>query len=259
MSGTVVSAKWLYTIIIILSGVEWGLCKKNLASFYQVQRAHKQTGEVVLFHMWFAILIIADMPWSDTIIEQFEFIDRFTEDETEYYGSYNTLLNHLFPCEDHFQVVPQAKGPLTPGSIEFSIIYIVRKRKCPVFFIDIKPFTDLGMRSIRREADTQMRERFFALIDRNLVIPKLYGVSAMGTRLAVYDYSKETNQLTPRAIASDPKDTTDVAPADCWTHELLEPAGEAKMRELVASIKAMCADIACTLYSSTPFFEDFLI
>ena len=88
-----------------------------------------------------------------------------------------------------------------------------------------------------------MRERFLSLIDRNLVIPRLYGVSVMGTCLAIYEYSKETNQLTPHAIASDSQCMTDVAPADRWTHELLEPAGEAKVKELVALIKAMCTDI----------------
>ena len=35
--------------------------------------------------MWFAILIIADMPWSEAIVEQFELIYPFKTDETEYY------------------------------------------------------------------------------------------------------------------------------------------------------------------------------
>ena len=207
--------------------------------------------------MWFTILIVADMPWSDAIIEQFELIDRFTKDETEYYGPYNTLLNHLFPHEEHFRVVPQFKGSMIPGSIDFSSTLIVRKRMCPVFFIVIKPFTHLDTLSTRGKADTQMRDMFFALVNRHLVIPKLYGVSAMGTRLAVYEYSKKTNCLTPRAIARDPKYITDVAPADRWTHELLEPAGEAKMKELVALIKAMCANIACMLCLSTSFLITF--
>jgi len=193
------------------------------------------------------------MPWSDAIIEQFELIDRFTKDETEYYGPYNTLLHDLFPYEEHFQVIPQFKGSIIPGSIDFSTIFIVRKRKCPVFFIGIKPFTHLDTLSTREKADTQMRQTFFSLVNRNLVIPKLYGVGAMGTCLAIYEYSKESNRLTPRTIVRDPKYVTDVAPADRWTHELLEPAGEVKLKELVTLIKAMCADIACVLCSSTYF------
>jgi len=202
--------------------------------------------------MLFTILIIADMPWPDAIIEQFELIDCL-EDETEYYGPYNTLLNNLFPYTEHFQVVPQYKGSITPGSIDFTTTYVVRKQKCPVFFIEMNPFTHLDRLFTREKADAQMRAKFFALIDRNLVIPKLYGVSAIGTRLAIYEYLKESNQLTPPTISRDPKYMIDVAPADRWTHELLEPAGEAKLKELVASIKAMCADIACALSSSTFF------
>ena len=198
------------------------------------------------------------MPWSATIIKQFELIDRFTKDESEFYGPYNTLLTDLFPHQEHFQVAPQYKGPVTPGSVDFTTIYIVRKRKCPVFFIEIKPFVKLDTPSTREEADTQMRKRFNAIVDRNLVIPKLYGVSAMGTCLAVYEYSQEMGVL-PLAIPRDLESVNDVTPADRWTLELLEPAGEAKMRELVALVKAMCDDIACALCLSTSFFDDLLI
>ena len=112
--------------------------------------------------------------------------------------------------------------------------------------------------STRGKTDFEMRERLFSLVDRNLIqIPKSYVISAMGTHLAIYEYSKETNQLTPRTIARDPKYVTDVAPADRWTYELLELAGEAKVKELVASIKVMCADIACALCSSTSFLMAF--
>ena len=63
------------------------------------------------------------MPWADTIQEQFDLVDRFTTDETEYYRPYNTLLNDLFPHSEHFQVVPLYKGPVAPGSVDFTTIY----------------------------------------------------------------------------------------------------------------------------------------
>ena len=186
------------------------------------------------------------MTWADTIREQFDLVDRFTADETEYYGPYNTLLTDTFPHAEHFQIVPQYKGPITPGSIDFTTIYIVRKRKSPVFFIEIKPFPHVDDISTREKADQQMRDRFVAIIGRNLVIPKLYGISAMGTRFSVYEYNKETNVLLPPSIARDAMYVTDVAPADRWNYELLEDGGEQKMREVVAEVKAMCQEIkAC--------------
>jgi hypothetical protein len=186
------------------------------------------------------------MTWADTIREQFDLVDRFTADETEYYGPYTTLLTDIFPHTEHFQIVPQSKGPMTPGSIYFTTIYIDRKRKRPVFFIEIKPFPHLDNFSTRAKADQQMRDRFVAIIGRNPVIPKLYGISAMGTRFSVYEYSQETNILLPLSIARDVMYVTDIAPADRWNYELLEDGGEQKMRGLVAEVKMMCDKIkAC--------------
>lgn len=73
------------------------------------------------------------MPWIDTILEQFESVTRFTTDESEYYGPYNTLLTDLFPHTEHYEVMPQYKGPVAPGSIDFTTIFIVRRWQCPIF------------------------------------------------------------------------------------------------------------------------------
>jgi hypothetical protein len=177
------------------------------------------------------------MTWADTIREQFDLVDRFTTAETEYYGPYNTLLTDIFPHAEYFQIIPQYKGPVTPGSINFTTIYIVHKWKCPVFFIEIKPFPHLDDISTREKADQQMRDRFINIIGRNLVIPKLYGTSAMGTRFSVYVYNKEINVLLPPSIARDAMYVTDVAPVDRWNHELLEDDWEQKMREFVSEVK----------------------
>jgi len=182
------------------------------------------------------------MTWADTLREQFDLVDRFTTDETEYYGPYNSLLADLFPHTEHFQIVP-LKGPITPGSINISTIYIVRKWKCPVFFIEIKPFPHLDEISTREKADQQMRDQFVTIIGRNLVIPKLYGISAMGTRFSIYEYIQNTNMLLPPSIARDAMYVTDVAPANRWKYEILEDDGEKTMRELVEEVKAMCERI----------------
>lgn len=181
-----------------------------------------------------------------TIQEQFELVDRFSTDETEYYGPYNTLLNDLFPHSEQFQVVPHYKGPVAPRSVDFTTMYTVRKRKCPVIFIEIKPFVHLGGISTREKADQQMCDRFTSIIGRN----ELYGISTMGSRFSVYAYTRETNILPP-SIARDPMFVTDVAPAGQWNYDLLEENGELKMKALVASIKEMCAEI--TECSSTSY------
>jgi hypothetical protein len=184
-----------------------------------------------------------DMPWGATILEQFELINRYTTDESEYYGPYITLLTDMFPHIEHYQVAPQFKGPVTPGSVDFTVIYVVMKRKVPVLFIEVKPYVHLHEIGTRGKADHQMRERFRDLVGPNLPVPKLYGISAMGTCFSVYEYTKETGRLTPPMIARDPDIINDVAPQTRWNYELLEPAGEVKFRSIVAEVKVMAQPI----------------
>ena len=103
----------------------------------------------------------------------------------------------------------------------------------------------------------QMRDRFVSIIGRNLVIPKLYGNSAMSPRFSVYEYNQTTNPLLLPSITRDATFVTDVAPADRWSYELLEDGGETKMRELVEEVKVMC-NIACAWRhtSSSIFVND---
>ena len=87
-----------------------------------------------------------------------------------------------------------------------------------------------------------MRERFEALADQ-LVIPTLYSISALGTRLCVYTYDKETAVLQPERIDEDPKRVNDRAPANRWNMDVMTSVGAERIRELVAHVKAMCAGL----------------
>jgi hypothetical protein len=83
-------------------------------------------------------------------------------------------------------------------------------------------------------------------------------MSAMGLRFSVYEYSKETNILLPPAVHPHELYMTDVAPAERWQYELLENAGEQKLREIVAEIKGMCEAIAecASIYSSSKSYQN---
>ena len=88
-----------------------------------------------------------------------------------------------------------------------------------------------------------MRDRFVDLTSGNLPIPKLYGLSALGTRFCVYEYIFEDCMLTPPSIAPHSYLVTDTAPRERWHHDIFEAQGEARLRELVRDIKAMVADL----------------
>jgi hypothetical protein len=40
------------------------------------------------------------MPWLDFVTTQFDLVNRFTSDEGEYYGRFNTLLHTNFSLHD---------------------------------------------------------------------------------------------------------------------------------------------------------------
>jgi hypothetical protein len=82
------------------------------------------------------------------------------------------------------------------------------------------------------------------LINASLPFPVLYGISAMGTKFAIYKYEKESTSVTPLLIPRDPSGRiNDTAPEVWWEFELMEPAGEQAFRDVVAEIKSMALDL----------------
>lgn len=164
-------------------------------------------------------------------------IDRFTTDETEYYGPFNTLLSSFFPSTEKYQVAPQLES--IKGSTYFTVFYI-KKGKFPIFLLEIKTYLAFDQDSSRKEADDQMRDRFLEFAS-HLALPKLYGISALGTHFSVYKYHPQTRRLTPRRILPHPDIFNDIAPQERWNYDVMEPEGEAKLKQLVSEIKKMAA------------------
>ncbi|KAF8515596.1 hypothetical protein BDD12DRAFT_811098 [Trichophaea hybrida] len=183
------------------------------------------------------------MPWDEYTLEQFESaLPRGEYDESEYYGPYNSLLNDLFPKQEHYMVVPQYKRPEQSKSVDFTTVFLVRHQKHPVFFVEIKPAGHIHNVSPRASADKQMRERFEDLGDR-VEIPILYGVSAIGNKLCFYKYTKATGDLEPELIPSNARRVIDTAPINRWDVDILTPQGEQRLLEVVGHVKGMCAQM----------------
>ncbi|KAF8066880.1 hypothetical protein FPV67DRAFT_1417512 [Lyophyllum atratum] len=179
------------------------------------------------------------MPWPPALVQQFDLVDPGTPDEREYYAPYNTLLQLLFPIEQNFLVSPEPKGPVFPDTREDATIFVVKADGHPVFCLEVKPFRDIYEVGTRGAADREMRERFQRLVG-DLITPKLYGLSAMGPLFAVYEYTAATSAVEPKAIPPHPRLVNDIAPVDRWENDLMEDAGEVKMRKVVQAVKAMC-------------------
>jgi len=62
----------------------------------------------------------------------------------------------------------------------------------------------------------------FRVLFSDVEIPVLYGASAIGTRLCIYTWNKETRRITPNAIPIDPDVTSYTAPAHGVKSDFLE-------------------------------------
>src|SRR5882724_6633874 len=114
------------------------------------------------------------MSWPQSIIDQFNAINPNTTIESEWYGSYNTLLVH-----------PQYSLFESQELIDFTMIYIVERKHHPVFILEIKPHPNIIDKSRHNSTDRQICEHFEKLAD-GLVIHQLNTVSLMGMTFATY-------------------------------------------------------------------------
>jgi len=183
------------------------------------------------------------MPWPGIITEAFHLALRDGRiDESRLYGPYNLLLNHLFPMEEGYMIVPQYKRREDSKSINFEAIFTVMHHEHPVFFVEVKPSGHIDNMSPRRSADKQMRNRFVDFADR-VEVPILYGMSALGSNVCYYTYDERTRRILPEVVKDVPNLVIDTAPADHWSLDIMTPDGEEKLRQVVNHVKAMCAQL----------------
>jgi hypothetical protein len=179
------------------------------------------------------------MVWKDYIVKQFSFINRSTTRESDFFGAYPTLLFDVFPPSEFYLVAPQFRRNV--GSVDYTISYVVLKNsQVPIFFVEIRTFVALNLGSARAVADKQMR-RIFLDFSLEPLPSKLIGISAMGTRYAVYEYTTNDHHLNPPRIIHHPHIVTDTAPKERWSDDIMEDSGEAKFRALVNEAKEMAS------------------
>jgi len=187
------------------------------------------------------ISIITIMPWDQSILEEFRSaLPRGEENEEEYYPPYHTILTHLFPREEHFRFYYM--GYIRP---DVSIMFLIAYHGDPVFLVKVKAARQIHDESCRASADRELREMFAELYN-NLKIPILHGVSAIGTKLCFYKYSKRMQQIEPGRVPY----YMFTAPRDRWNLDLLTPEGEQRLRDVVGHIKRMCRARLARFFSS---------
>ncbi|KAL6308958.1 hypothetical protein BKA93DRAFT_724946 [Sparassis latifolia] len=184
------------------------------------------------------------MPWPNRVLAQFALVPPNSR-ENEYYGPYNKLLNYLFPPDSPYTVVPQYLQPASAKGIEYVVLFEIVVENRPIFILEVKEPVDLEYVSARESADDQIRHCIEDLVGR-CPIPTLHAVSAMGTRLCFYrqDTGPGAGPILPIGIARHPERVNDVARAERWDCDILDPEGEARFRAVVEEIKVGCVDLA---------------
>ncbi|KAF8491305.1 hypothetical protein JB92DRAFT_2753236, partial [Gautieria morchelliformis] len=123
-----------------------------------------------------------------------------------------------------------------------SVVWQCDLHNQPGLPLQVKSYVAYNSDASRKDADDQMRERVLDFTAGSTPIPKLYGISALGTRFCVYEYNYASRSLTPLRIIPHPHLVTNIAPKERWDLDVLEPQGEVKLKEIVHHIKEMVTD-----------------
>ena len=93
-------------------------------------------------------------------------------DESTYYGSYTSLLLHLFGGDGPFEIAYQFNNPSSlRDATDVVATFAVELNKHPVLFIQLRPPSSFRLDSVREQADDQMREHFRDLHARPASMP----------------------------------------------------------------------------------------
>ncbi|KAF8811370.1 hypothetical protein BYT27DRAFT_6464062 [Phlegmacium glaucopus] len=166
--------------------------------------------------------------------------------ENRYYGPYTKLLTYCFgPDSFEYFVAPQ--NPLSASNprdtIDFVVFLVVfDTHRRPVLIAEIKDDSWVDRAHLRLNADDQMRQRCDAML-ADCPIPRLWGLSLLGTSLRVYCGHVESGDVEP-GFEDRPSHSRTLPHnflAGSWSMDILSQEGLAKMQEIVEDISASVA------------------
>lgn len=186
-----------------------------------------------------------DTAWPAGLLNVFEIFrhqpEPFDKPENRYYGPYSKLLAYCFgPDSYEFIVAPQnPPSDLSPrDTVDFFVFLIVFDiQRRPVLMAEIKDDAWATRAEYRFKADDQIRQRYNFML-HDCPLPRLWGLSLLGTSLRVYCGDVATRDLEPE-FENRPGDRR-ILPSDflegAWDINILSQEGFAKMKEIVGDI-----------------------
>jgi hypothetical protein len=190
-----------------------------------------------------------DANWPQNLLNIFNVSrNQNASPESRYCGPYDRLFNYsVIEGSFTFFLAPQTALDETSArnAVDFVVFMVIlNKEQKPVLIADIEDDRWANKPDKRQRADTQMRQRYDQMLP-TCPIPRLYGLSLLGTSLRVYCGDKITGEITPHFVGRPNADRT--LPPDFlegqWDLDILSPDGLKKMQEIVAYIKAEAANV----------------
>ncbi|KAJ7366654.1 hypothetical protein DFH08DRAFT_660186, partial [Mycena albidolilacea] len=123
-----------------------------------------------------------------------------------YYRPYNAMLAYCFGENFDFVVLlwvsptdmfGEADDRKATGFVQLVVFVDVDQR--PVLFLDLKDDSHVGFPAKRKAADVRMRKRYNDLL-YDCPIPKLHGLSVLGTHMRVYCRDKADGIVRPSSV-----------------------------------------------------------
>ncbi|KAF8585349.1 hypothetical protein K439DRAFT_1241172, partial [Ramaria rubella] len=97
----------------------------------------------------------------------------------------------------------------------FSLYYLVKLKKSPVFFVELKMYESLRLDSTRVEVNQKMLGRFKEF-KQTLEIPTLYRISAFGPQFGVYHMDRDSGEVFPKFASKSEFVMTNNCPISHW-------------------------------------------
>ncbi|KAF8578499.1 hypothetical protein K439DRAFT_1621295 [Ramaria rubella] len=174
-----------------------------------------------------------------------EFNPLAFDSKVSWYVPWTILLNELFPQHKGYVVVSNYDGIKEKigrqHAIDLTDPFVVQATQYPIFFPELKPPSHLKNDSTCQLADTQMCQCFTLMKSvyssfhqrgiKNL--PTIHGISAMATRISVFQYDVASETLLPRQLYHiNTHLVGNTAPLSQWLVDVLTDEGEGIMRKI---------------------------
>ena len=166
--------------------------------------------------------------------------------KSRYYGPYDRLFNYAV-IEGSFALFlsPQIdETPLPDAVVSPVFMAILNQDQKPVLIVDIQDDSWAKTPHLRQSADAQIHHLYDQMLF-NCLIPRLYGLSLLGTSLRVYCANTVTGEVMPPFVDRDRPGT--ILPSNFlegeWDLDILSLEGLAKMQEIVTYIKAETTNV----------------